>query len=142
VADSDRQNGSIDVSPTKDLFITMLVKDIDLIDAIVDMVDNCVDGARRIRGKEDYEGLWVRIDVAGDHFTIDDNCGGIPVDVARRYAFKFGRPEGAEPTPHSVGRFGIGMKRALFKLGRQFSIESTAKSSHFSLKDFSIHDMG
>lgn len=57
MTDSNRQSNLIDASPTKDLFITMLVKDIDLIDAIVDLVDNCVDGARRIRRNNNYEDL-------------------------------------------------------------------------------------
>lgn len=133
--DSTRHNELIDASPTKDLFITMLVKDIDLIDAIVDLVDNCIDGARQIRSnaEDDYDGLWVRLEVSENHFTIDDNCGGISVDVARKYAFKFGRPEGAKLTPRSVGRFGIGMKRALFKLGREFTIKSVAGDSYFTV---------
>ena len=35
--------------PTKDFFISMLVRDIGLIPAIVDLVDNSVDGGRRLR---------------------------------------------------------------------------------------------
>lgn len=33
--------------PTKDFFISMLIRDIELLDAVADLVDNCVDGARR-----------------------------------------------------------------------------------------------
>src|ERR1700736_3839618 len=44
VVDSNR----IDAMPTKDFFISMLVRDIDLVDAIADLFDNCVDGARRM----------------------------------------------------------------------------------------------
>src|SRR5574340_703783 len=93
----------IDARPTKEFFVFMLTRDIQLIDAIADLVDNCVDGARRTRPDGNFDGLWVRIEVAADHFRIADNCGGIPVNVARNYAFRFGRPPGMEPTPHSVG---------------------------------------
>lgn len=34
-------------SPTKDFFINMLTRDIDLNDAILDLLDNCLDGAIR-----------------------------------------------------------------------------------------------
>ena len=124
----------INAWPTKDFFIDMLVKDIQLGPAIVDLVDNAVDGARRLRGSEDYEGLSVRVEAKPDGFRISDNCGGIPVDLARDYAFRFGRPEGMPKVAHSVGQFGVGMKRALFKLGKRFNIESTTETSRFAME--------
>lgn len=133
---SDKINPKIiDASPTKDFFISMLVKDIGLIRAILDLVDNCVDGARRSRKNGDYSDLTVRIEATRDHFKIVDNCGGIPVDLARNYAFRFGRPEEMPKTPHSVGQFGVGMKRALFKLGSKFRIESTTIASRFVIEE-------
>lgn len=123
----------IDASPTKDFFILMLVRDIELMDAIADLVDNCVDGARRTRPRGDYDGLWVRVETTAESFRIADNCGGIAVDLARNYAFRFGRPAGMPQTKHSVGQFGIGMKRALFKLGRKFTVDSTTTMSHFKV---------
>ena len=129
---------TIDASPTKDFFISMLIKDIRLIQVIPDLVDNCVDGARRIRGNEDFSGLWVRIEANKDRFKIADNCGGISVELARNYAFRFGRPpdmpDGLQ-VPHSTGQFGIGMKRAIFKIGRQFRIESKTDRSRFVIEE-------
>jgi len=129
---------TIDASPTKDFFIRMLVMDVPLITVIPDLVDNCVDGARRIRGDADFEGLWVRIELDKDLFRIADNCGGISVELARRYAFRFGRDKdmpGELQVPHPRGRFGIGMKRALFKMGRKFRIESTTERTHFVIDE-------
>jgi hypothetical protein len=125
----------INASPTKSFFIDMLVKDIGLIPAIVDLVDNAADGARRVRGTGDYTGLTVRVVISPEQFKIGDNCGGMAVDLARDYAFRFGRPEDMPPTPHSVGKFGVGMKRAIFKLGREFLIESTTETSHFVVEE-------
>jgi Histidine kinase-, DNA gyrase B-, and HSP90-like ATPase len=124
----------IDAMPTKDFFISMLVRDIDLVDAIADLFDNCVDGARRMKPNGKYDGLTVRIKTSPSEFSITDNCGGIPVEVARSYAFRFGRPEGMPPTRHGIGQFGIGMKRALFKLGRKFVVESKTKDASFKVR--------
>ncbi|KAM3091273.1 ATP-binding protein [Phormidesmis sp. 146-35] len=123
----------INAEPTKELFIYMLVRDIPLIRAIVDLVDNSVDGATRLQSNEDYEGLWIRISASEDSFQIEDNCGGITVKEAEEYAFKFGRANDAEATPKSIGRFGIGMKRAFFKIGRKFTVESATPNSTFSV---------
>jgi hypothetical protein len=122
---------SIDASPTKMLFIDMLTRDINLIPAILDLADNACDGARRERKDHSYKGLSIRIEISPDKFRIWDNCGGIDVDTARKYAFRFGRDEHAPIVKHSVGEFGVGMKRALFKLGRQFHIESKTATTSF-----------
>jgi hypothetical protein len=130
-------NGSntIDASPTKEFFISMLVKDIELMDAIADLVDNSIDGARGVKINNDYAGLYVRIEIEASHFKIDDNCGGFSVEKAQKYAFKFGRPLEADVLPGSIGRFGVGMKRAIFKLGKKFNITSKTDDTYFVLED-------
>jgi hypothetical protein len=125
----------IDAEPTKDFFIEMLVKDIPLTRAIIDLVDNSVDGALRLHNDGKFDGLWIRIETTDNSFRIADNCGGIPVEVARHYAFRFGRPEGMQSTAGSVGQFGVGMKRAFFKLGSKFKVESTTDVSHFVVEE-------
>ncbi len=123
----------INASPTKEFFIHMLTRDIPLTRAILDLVDNSVDGARRLRPAGDYDRLWVRIELDAAHFRIADNCGGISVDVARDYAFRFGRPKEAKGTPGSMGQFGVGMKRTFFRLGRHFVVRSTTAESRFAV---------
>lgn len=123
----------IDAFPTKELFIYMLVRDIPLIRAIIDLVDNSVDGAIRGGNNNDFTDYWVRIEVDKEKFRIIDNCGGIPVDVARDYAFRFGRPIDAKQTPNSIGQFGVGMKRTFFKLGEVFNVDSTTTDSNFKI---------
>jgi hypothetical protein len=132
---ANRDARRIDASPTKEFFIYMLTKDVGLMPAIIDLVDNSLDGAKRLRPGEaaSYKGLMVTISAKPAQFEIHDNCGGIPVNVARDYAFRFGRAVGAPSTAHSVGQFGVGMKRALFKLGTAFVIESATKNSRFSV---------
>ena len=52
---------TIKASPTKELFIYMMTRDIPLIRAILDLVDNSVDGATRLQPGGDYSTFWVRI---------------------------------------------------------------------------------
>ena len=80
------------------------------------------------------EGLNVRIHLSKEQFVIEDNCGGIPLKTAREYAFRFGRPVDAPPIESSVGLFGVGMKRAIFKLGRRFEVQSSFGGNSFSVK--------
>ena len=126
----------VEATPEKRFFISMLVKDIELIPAILDLVDNCVDGAKRVRPEADdarFAGLHVRITVSADTFRIEDNCGGIEVEHALIDVFWFGRKAGLHGPEGEVGQFGIGMKRALFKLGDAFWIESKSATSSFIL---------
>jgi hypothetical protein len=128
---------SIDASPTKMFFVQMLVKDIALTRSIIDLLDNSIDGLLRLSTarKADirHADHYVRISVSADSFEIEDNCGGIPLDVAREYAFRFGRTSATPPTERSIGQFGVGMKRALFKLGQHILIETKSRLDSFSL---------
>jgi len=109
----------------------MLTRDIALQDAILDLLDNCVDGILRsgvataVPGHP-YQGFRASIIMAPGYFVIEDNCGGIPIEIAKKYAFAMGRPPGADASdvPASVGMYGIGMKRAIFKLGTEALVES------------------
>ncbi|AYA76016.1 ATP-binding protein [Bacillus sp. Y1] len=123
----------INAYPTKSFFIDMLIKDIPLIDAIADLVDNSVDGAISLRENGDFSGLKVELQIDKDSFKIIDNCGGFSAQTARNYAFRFGRPEDAPDIPKSIGRFGVGMKRALFKIGNNIHIESKSSNSYFDV---------
>jgi hypothetical protein len=132
----------VDAEPTKDLFIEMLVRDIDLRAAILDLVDNAVDGARATaaaRGGKTKGSrapllkLFLRIQTSSSSLKLIDNCGGIGLDEARRYAFRFGAHK-KKNVEHSIGQFGVGMKRAFFKLGSAFEVVSTTKSSRFALR--------
>lgn len=130
MTDDKKPIHSARASPTKAFFVRMLTRDIDLRDAILDLLDNCMDGILRSGGaaantNEPYAGFRATLTMAADHFIIEDNCGGIPLDTARNYAFAMGRPDGAgDPTPATIGMYGIGMKRAIFKLGTDALVES------------------
>lgn len=120
----------IEGNPTKKFFIEMITRDISIEDAIIDLLDNSIDGANRLRGN-DFNGLTININIDNTSFCIEDNCGGFSLEVAQKYAFRFGRPDEAPKAANSVGRFGIGMKRSLFKIGKEFTVESQSQNDHF-----------
>ncbi len=112
--------------PTKAFFVSMLTRDISLEDAILDLLDNCIDGALRAAngGEVDYGKHEVNISLSEEEFSIQDNCGGIPREVAKNYAFKMGREPDDERDNDSetIGMYGVGMKRAIFKMGTRSTV--------------------
>lgn len=122
----------IEGNPTKKFFIEMITRDISIEDAIIDLLDNSIDGANRINS-EDYTNLCINLTINDKEFIIQDNCGGFSLETAQKYAFRFGRPDEAPIANNTVGRFGIGMKRSLFKIGRNFTVESQCKNDHFKV---------
>lgn len=120
-------------NPTKTFFIQMMTRDITINDAIIDLLDNSIDGASRLKLDGNYTGLFVDITINNNEFIVKDNCGGFSLEIAQKYAFRFGRPDEAPETTGSVGRFGIGMKRALFKIGKDFIVESKTEDDHFRI---------
>ncbi len=131
----------VKATPVKSFFVSMLTRDIKLEEAILDLLDNCVDGILRSKhdgsvsrnGSTDsdkpYEGFWAEISFDGDSFSIADNCGGIPWELSE-YAFRMGRdPKRELDATGIVGVYGIGMKRAIFKMGRSCII-STQSGEH------------
>jgi hypothetical protein len=121
-------------NPTKEFFVTMITRDITLEDCILDLIDNSVDGAWRGAGSRpigladeaDLSKYFISITISPQVFQITDNCGGMTLDDAVNHAFSFGRRANEEYDDYSIGVYGIGMKRAVFKLGTDIRIRSTA----------------
>ena len=125
----------INAEPTKQFFVDMITRDIQLEQAVLDLVDNSVDGARRSRAEGDkpLDGFEIKIVAGVSGFSIWDNCGGFDKEAARDYAFRFGRPESRPSSPHAIGQFGVGMKRALFKFGRHFTVASATEKETWAV---------
>ncbi|WP_243042477.1 ATP-binding protein [Dyella sedimenti] len=124
--------------PTKRFFVSMLTRDIELKDAILDLIDNSVDGAtRQLKGKVSkanaYKGYETRLSLSSKSFDIADNCGGIPKEAVKD-AFLLGRPKiDKDQGIPTIGMYGIGMKRAIFKIGREAEVESRADDGAFAV---------
>jgi hypothetical protein len=124
-------------SPTKQFFVSMLTRDISLDDAILDLLDNCLDGAMRLADGQavDYAKHFVKIKLAKDQFSIEDNCGGIPREVAIKYAFKMGREtdDDRDSDTETIGMYGVGMKRAIFKMGKDALVRTRYGDDNFEV---------
>ena len=125
--------GTAKANPTKAFFVRMITRDITLEDSILDLIDNSVGGACKTEGKRPI-GLAQNVRLAKynisitaneNKFIISDDCGGMSLDDARNYAFSFGRRDNRPSNRYSIGVYGIGMKRAVFKLGKKIAIKST-----------------
>ncbi len=125
----------IKANPAKRFFVEMLTRDIDLDDAILDLLDNSLDGLLRITNGDyaQYANYLVEITLNENEFVLSDNCGGIPTDIAQDYAFRMGRPSGRDDDIPTIGMYGIGMKRSVFKMGRDIKIISKNDEKCFSV---------
>lgn len=124
----------VSADPAKGFFVSMLIKDITLRDAIGDLVDNSVDAIKEIvNDTSDLSGYEVAIKLGKSFFSITDNGFGMEAKVARETAFNFGKSDQHKLIDNSIGQFGIGMKRAFFKLGSNIKVKSISKTSQFEL---------
>lgn len=129
---------TVKAGPTKAFFVEMLIRDIDLEDAILDLLDNSVDGVVRdlksIGADSNalpFSGYEVSISANPNEFVIEDNCGGIPQEIAINSAFMLGRPDlSRDDDIETVGMYGIGMKRAIFKLGKSCAVLSDPRGEN------------
>lgn len=127
--------------PSKAFFVAMLTRDIELGDAILDLIDNCLDGVHRMikntppkDASKPFTGFEAELWLDRNSFSIVDNCGGIPHDIAEKYAFRLGRPARMpKETVPTVGVYGIGMKRAIFKMGRSGSVTTAPNGQAYQV---------
>lgn len=136
-----KYDSTVNTAPVKRFFVDMLTRDIALEDALLDLLDNCIDGVQRSVGSEvlasskPYKGYWAKITLSRAHFQIEDNCGGIPWTEKDR-AFRMGAPNGShapDPSRLLVGTYGIGMKRAIFKLGKVASVLTKTEEDEYEV---------
>lgn len=124
-------NDIVNMEPTKEFFINILVRDIKLEKAILDLIDNSIDSVKETA--KDLSNYKIRLTLSKKMFVIDDNCRGIVKDKAINYAFKFGNDNSESSRPFSIGHYGIGMKRAFFRIGSKITMESATKQDFFPL---------
>lgn len=116
----------VDTRPTKLVVVDGLTRDASVQACIFDLIDNSIDAARetiflrltpaaRDELPDSYNKYEIKLTLNGTEFRIEDNCGGIPVDKLKKLVMRFG-----ERSSHQlgIGVFGVGLNRALFKLGK------------------------
>lgn len=138
----------VDTSPDKRFIVEGITKDATTEACIFDLIDNSIDAARDIIVKrknskkdryglpKDYSGFHILLHVDESGVRIEDNCGGIAVRDLERSAMKVG---GRSSHAFGIGHYGVGLKRALFKLGRIAQIDSDSGKQRVTL-ELSIED--
>jgi hypothetical protein len=127
-----------DANASRAFFVRMLTRDISVEDCILDLIDNSVDSAWRALGKQrlglqsgpDFSKVSIAVAFDQNSFRITDNAGGMSLESAQKYAFTFGRRDNdrEDEADFSIGVYGIGLKRAIFKLGRKIAITSSYRA--------------
>lgn len=136
-----------DASPTKELFMEMFIRDLSLEDSILDLVDNSIDSLIKNQNVDVSDALLpggggevgtgkhrlaiIEISYEPGRFRIRDRCGGISVKDAVNEVFRFGHSEEVERG--QLGVYGIGLKRAIFKIGNDIIIESRTADDGFNM---------
>ena len=120
------QKGKIIAEPTKTLFISILTQDVDPLDCILDLIDNSIDSYTR---NEYSDARQIKLKIGKQSFEIFDSCGGIALETLEDEVFKFGVEEVKRDKP-TLGLYGIGMKRALFKMGKKIYLETDNGEFH------------
>lgn len=135
-------------SPEKRLFISLITKDISIKAAFLDLIDNSINSVvekftDRLKTAEDYEAVLndptftptatIQINFFDDEIKIVDNASGISTTTAEEHVFKFGRGSNESHANDRLSVYGIGLKRALFKLGNLIEINSNHIDGGFRL---------
>ena len=134
----------VDASPTKAFFIESLTRDLTLEDAILDLVDNSIDGAIQTQALDVSASLLrspptphsqkvdIDITITSESIRISDSAGGIDPNLIADDVFRLGRPPARGSS--TLGVYGIGLKRAVFKMGRRISVSSWHPKGAFEVQ--------
>ncbi|MBY6784331.1 ATP-binding protein, partial [Clostridium botulinum] len=114
--------------------ILALTKDEKLDSAICELIANSINAAERLNNSKVLKGYRAELYIGKNNnipydFLMKDNCGGISREDAKNKAFKLGN----DFKNYKLG-FGIGMKRALFKLCEEFILESHTVNDSFKIQ--------
>jgi len=120
----------VSFQPTKELFINILTKDISIQDCILDLLDNAVDSYTRSAIDEKRE---VHLNFDKNKVIVFDNCGGIEKERLQKEVFRFGVKDFLNHIP-TIGVYGIGLKRSIFKLGELIVFETDDRKNYCKLK--------
>ncbi len=119
----------VNFQPTKRLFIDVLTRDISIHDCILDLIDNSVDSFIKHKISEKRQ---IEINFNEKKFGIFDNCGGIDKETLEDQVFRSGISTYNADAP-TIGLYGIGLKRAIFKIGKHIAFETDDGNNYCKL---------
>lgn len=125
---------TVQTEPDKRQFIEGIIRDASIEACLFDLIDNSIDAAAsKILGStphlvdefglpSSYAGFEVSLEVSPARVAIEDNCGGIPAKTLEEHVLRFGKH--SRGRFHSIGYYGVGLNRAIFRLGNTAQIET------------------
>lgn len=133
----------VDTRPTKTVVVDSLTKDATILECVLDLIDNSIDAAREAAYAEltedeqkllleDYSDFKIDLTLNGSEFCISDNCHGVDPSALAKSVLRFGERSFHEM---GIGLYGVGLNRALFKLGRysELTTDTGTERSHLVL---------
>ena len=121
----------VNSSPSKEFFLNMITKDVTVESCILDLIDNSIDAYKRKKEKKEQGNIEISYSIVDDYFSINDNCGGMSKEIAVNKAFRFGNERNRDAG--TLGMYGIGMKRSIFKIGSDFIVESKTDTDAYKV---------
>jgi len=134
----------VDTHPTKDVVVSSLTRDASVQACVFDLIDNSIDAARdaleaagTLSSDEhglplSYEGLKIELSIDDSGIKISDSCGGISSSELSTMVLRFGIRSNRK---YGIGLYGVGLNRAIFKLGNYTRFE-TDDGKEMSVLDF------
>lgn len=119
----------------------ILTRDINCLESILDLIDNSIDSIREScndsgRGVDrrgfptDYSDYSIDVNLSKDRISIADNGAGVEPRVIAERLLMIGAESNARL---AIGHFGVGLKRAMLKLGRRYVINTSNSKGHYQI---------
>ncbi|MHC8338062.1 ATP-binding protein [Pseudomonas sp. HLT2-19-2] len=133
---------NVSFSTDPDHVIKGLTSDVTTIECIYDLIDNSIDAARntllaldptkdRFGLPTSYDGYSVDVFISNKEVRIHDNCSGIDEQTLSKKTFTIGSKS---QHPFGIGHYGVGLNRAIFKLGGKVNLNTDNGNAQFSLE--------
>lgn len=121
----------INMRPPKKLLFTTLESDITPKDAVLELIDTFVEWYRYYKIRGEVQGKRnIKIRICEERFIIESDYPGPPKDMVHNL-LRFG--EKVDKGCISIGGYGIGTKRAIFRMGQDVCLESYDSHEYYSV---------
>lgn len=135
---NNKRNLTIKTGVNPSYVKNVVTQDINCFECILDLIDNSIDAAKSlvIHNLDDqgmplsYEGVKISLEVSSDGITLHDNCSGISKNAIEERLLVIGEESNQKL---AIGHFGVGLKRALLKLGNEYSIETCTGGDKYEM---------
>ncbi|MGA6135929.1 ATP-binding protein [Acinetobacter dispersus] len=116
-----------DTRPTKEYLVHGITQDVSVEECIFDLIDNSIDAYPRHSNEivSKYDDYTIDLTLEKNLFYINDCGKGIDQLLLQNDTLRFGTKTDHHTT--SIGFYGIGLNRAIFKLGKKINITTETK---------------